>query len=332
MAANPKSDVASESEKTDSVTTSGRKNDTRFHVYHAEARILSGHLKHPIAQPVEFEGHSILSKTRREGHITRSSDGGSLEGLVSFKAGHTRASGSMVQKTDTWGNVHSGWVTLSTSVLEGLNVFEVITADRVVAQVSTEHPVEKGHVPKVTFLGTRFENLRVGGYPVEVQLDLGICGQKPADDRPYLDDVGFLDRVEKGFSGIADATNVPDSLRVAYREKISYIDKLKKGERSKCSKLVCSLVKSIAPIPIPGVEIFGNLILIPDFGTVALGEIEVGIEPGHLDFPEKQVTAIQDDPPSSNYFTLNMINMHLGCIGGGAVTAATARTNGMTRP
>ena len=289
-------------------------------------------MKHPIKQAVDFEGHSILSKTRREGHITRSTDGGSLEGLVSFKAGHTRASGSKVEKTDAWGNVHSGWVTLSTSVLEGLNVFEVITADRVVAQVSTEHPVVDGHVPKVTFLGTRFENLRVGGYPVEVQLDLGICGQKPAGDKPYLEDLGFLDRVEQRFAGIADAASAPESLKDAYKCKIAYIDKLKKGERNGCSKLVCSLVKSIAPIPIPGVEIFGNLILIPDFGTVALGEIEVGIERGHLDFPDKQLASVSDDPPSSNYFTLNMLNMHLGCIGGGAVMAATAKTNGMTRP
>ena len=73
----------------------------------------------------------------------------SLEGLISFKAGHTRASGTKIEKKDLWGNDHSGWVTLSTSVIEGLNVFEVITADRVVAQVSTEHAMEKGHVPKV---------------------------------------------------------------------------------------------------------------------------------------------------------------------------------------
>lgn len=156
----------------------------QYHIYHAEAQILSGHLKHPIKQPIELEGHVILEKTRREGHITRSTNSASMEGLISFKAGHTRASGNKIEKKDPWGDDHSGWVTLSTSVIESLNIFEVLTADRVVAQVSTEHPMKDGHVPKVTFLGTRFENLRIGGYPVELELDLGICGLKPKRTAP----------------------------------------------------------------------------------------------------------------------------------------------------
>jgi len=136
----------------------------RYHVYHAEAHILSGHLEHPIQQPIEHYGNVVLEKTRREGLFTESVGETSVEGLISFKSGHTRVSGSQLRnKTDLWGNDHSGWVTQSTSVLEGFNVVDVITADRVVAQVSTEHPMIYGHVPKVTFLGTRFENLRVAG-------------------------------------------------------------------------------------------------------------------------------------------------------------------------
>ena len=78
---------------------------------------------------------------------------------------------------------HHGWVTLSTSIMEGLNVFEVITADRVVSQVSTEHLPARSpgkdpdHVPRVTFVGSQFKNLRVGGLPVKLTLDLGICGE-----------------------------------------------------------------------------------------------------------------------------------------------------------
>src|SRR5258708_11959979 len=180
MAANPKSPVAPETE------------EERYHVYHAEAQVLSGNLKHPIKQPIEHHARVVLEKTRRDGHIRQSVEETSLEGLISFKAGHTRASGTKIEKKDLWGNDHSGWVTLSTSVIEGLNVFEVITADRMVAQVSTEHALASGHVPKVTFLGTRFENLRVAGYPVQVDLDFTFCGDKPEGDRPDLRDPAFL--------------------------------------------------------------------------------------------------------------------------------------------
>src|ERR1700732_2251601 len=182
MAANPKSPVVSGPVLE------------RYHVYHAEARVLSGNLKHPINKPIEHHGRVVLEKSRRDYHRSETVEAKSLDGLISFKAAHTRASGTRIEKKDLWGKDHSGWVTLSTSVLEGLNVFEVITADRLVAQVSTEHAMENGHVPKVTYLATRFENLREGGYPVQVELDLGICGDKPEGDQPYLDDSGFLDR------------------------------------------------------------------------------------------------------------------------------------------
>jgi hypothetical protein len=327
MATNPKSPVVLQSVRS------------QYHVYHAEAHVLSGNLKHPVDQPIEHKARVVLEKTRRDGHVSQSVAEDTMEGLISFKAGHTRASGTKIEKKDLWGNDHSGWVTLSTSVLEGLNVFEVITVDRVVAQVSTEHPVTDGHVPRVTFLGTRFENFRIGGYPVEVELDLGICGGKPDGDRPYLQDRGFLDRVQRQFNDIAGAKGLPDSLEKQYDAKIAYIDDLKKrangrgkGERNGYSKLQCSLVKSIGPIPIPGVKTFGNVIFIPDFGTVSLAEVEVGIGPSHDGFSDDTRAGSPQGPSDSNYFTLNMLDMHLGCIGGGALVVGSATANGHTRP
>src|SRR6266446_8453717 len=296
----------------------------RYHVYHAEAQVISGSLKHPLKQPIDLRGRAVIEKSRRDDHISQSLKATSLEGLISFAAAYTRASGSKIEKKDVWGNDHSGWVTLSTSVIEGLNVFEVITADRMVAQVSTEHALTSGHVPKVTFLGTRFENLRVAGYPVQIELDFSICGDKPEGDRPYLQDRDFLDRVKRQLDSVAGAKGLPEGLEKQYDAKIAYIDDLKKrangrakGERNGYPKLECSLVKSIGPIPIPGVKTFGNIIFIPDFGTVSLAEVEVGIQPSHDGFSDKARGGSPQEPRDSNYFTLNMLNMHLGCIGGG---------------
>jgi hypothetical protein len=328
MAANPKSPVAPGPVLE------------RYHVYHAEAHVLSGNLKHPVDQPIEHHGRVVLEKSRRDDHMSESIKEKSLEGLISFKAGHTRVSGTQLKdKKDLWGNDHSGWVTLSTSVIEGLNVFEVITADRMVAQVSTEHALRSGHVPRVTFLGTRFENLRVAGYPVQIELDFTICGDRPEGDRPYLQDRGFLDRVQRQLDNVAGAKGLPESLEKQYDAKIAHIDDLKKrangrakGERNGYPKLECSLVKSIGPIPIPGVKTFGNIIFIPDFGTVSLAEVEVGIAPSHDGFSDKTRAGSPQEPRDSNYFTLNMLNMHLGCIGGGTVAAGTVTANGHTHP
>ena len=131
--------------------------ETPSHDYHAAAHVLSGALQRPIEQKIEQHAPVTL-KDRRGGHLTRFAEEVSIEGLITFAKGHTRVSGARSLK-------NNGWVTLSTSILEGLNVFEIITADRVVSQVSTDHPYKDGHFPHVTFLGTQFTNLQVSGFP-----------------------------------------------------------------------------------------------------------------------------------------------------------------------
>ncbi len=130
-----------------------------------------------------------------------------------------------------------------------------------------------------------------------------------------------------------------ETLEKQYDAKIAHIDYLKKrangrakGERNGYSKLECSLVKSIGPIPIPGVRTFGNIIFIPDFGTVSLAEVEVGIDAGYDGFSNRTGGVSAETPHDSNYFTLRMLNMHLGCIGGGTVVGASVTANGTGHP
>src|SRR3979411_2284067 len=269
---------------------SSQKNEPPSHEFHADAHVLSGHLQRPIEQKIEQHAPVEL-KGRRSGHLTRLIEDVSIEGLISFKTGLTRVSGSKSTK-------HHGWVTLSTSIMEGLNVFEVITADRMVSQVSTEHPLENGHFPHVTFLGTQFNNLRVSGFPVTLKLNFGICGKKPEGDRSYLRDADFLKSVRKQTESIAKEKDFPEDLKNEYKKRLAEIDELIEGGIGGHEpKVICSIVESIGEIPIPGIRSFGHVLVIPDFGTVSLGEIEVG---------EKKY-----DPTGkpSNYFELATIKM-----------------------
>jgi hypothetical protein len=286
------------------------------HDYHAEAHVLSGHLQRPIEQKIERHAPVTLND-RRGGHLTRFAEEVSIEGLITFTKGHTRVSGARSLK-------NNGWVTLSTSILEGLNVFEIITADRLVSQVSTDHPYKDGHVPHVTFLGTQFTNLRVGGFPVALTLNLGICGDRPANDRSYLQDAKFLSGVKAQTEKIARANGLPKELKDQYDEKLTYINKListSSADDQGCHEpITCSLVQSIGEIPIPGVQIFGHILVIPEFGAVALGEVEVG----------EKVYEPKERP--NTYFELTGIKMKLGCVGHGTASAATATANGRHNP
>jgi len=289
---------------------------TPSHDYHAEAHVLSGHLRRPVEQKIEQHA-PVAIQDRRGGHLTRLAEEVSIEGLISFTKGKTRVSGSRSLKTN-------GWVTLSTSILEGLNVFEIITADRIVSQVSTEHPFENGHVPHVTFLGTKFTNLQVSGFPLKLTLDFGICGKKPDGDSSYLEDPGFLNGVKAQAERISKADGLPKEIKDQYHERLTRIDDLIRscndGKQSRREPITCSLVQSIGEIPIPGVQSFGHILMIPEFGIVSLGEVEVG----------ERVYDPSDRP--NPYFELTCVKMRMGCVGHGTALAATATANGAHKP
>lgn len=291
------------------------------HDFHAEAHVLSGHLQRPINQKIEPQAPITLND-RRGGHFSRRADFVSIEGLISFTKGETRVSGARSLK-------NNGWVTLSTSIVEDLKVFEIITADRLVSQVSTDHPYKDGHVPHVTFLGTQFKNLRVGGFEPVLKLNLGICGDRPTGGKSYFQDPTFLRGVKDQTEKIAKASGLPKELKEQYDEKLAYLKKLisagdagdkAAGEAGSHEPITCSLVQSIGEIPIPGVQTFGHILVIPEFGTVALGEIEVS----------EKIYEKSERPCVS--FELTSIKMKLGCVGDGAASAAAVTANGRTKP
>lgn len=286
-----------------------------FHEFHAHAHLLKGELIHPVKRIIKLPSELTL-KGLKGGHHSKFAHDVNIDGLIHLRKGHTRVSGGGTLK-------HKGWITLGTSVIEGLNVFEVVAADRVVSQVSTEHAWDNGHFPSVTFLGSHFDNLRINGYELELTLNLGIVGDKPANDTSYLQDAKFLQAARAQIAKIAGATGLPEKLQSEYAKKLADIDALIAGDKNPDLKATCSLVQSIDnanKIPAPGIRALGHLLVIPEFGWVALGEIEVG---------QKKYPRI--DRPCV-HFDLGMVQIHLGCIGGGSVTGAGSGTNGIHHP
>jgi hypothetical protein len=291
--------------------------DKHYHDFHAKAHLLKGELKHPVKRVIKLPSELTL-KGRKGGHQAKFAHDVNIDGLIHLQKGHTRVSGGGTLK-------HKGWITLATSVLEGLNVFEVVAADRVVSQVSTEHEFdpELGHIPSVTFLGSHFDNLRINGYPLGLTLNLGIVGSKPPNDESYLHETTFLQAARAQIVKIAGASGLPKDLQSEYAGRLDAIDKLLAGDKDPHLKATCSLVQSIDnanTIPVPGIRPLGHVLVIPEFGWVALGEVEVG-----------QTKYARIKEPCVD-FGLTMLKMILGCIGGGGVTGGGAGTNGAHHP
>lgn len=273
----------------------------RTHKYHSEASALKGHLRLPVSQEIEPQVHTKLPETG--GYLTQRAEIYRLESVISFRAAYTHVGGNRSDKPG------GGWNTLTTTVVEGLNVLEVVTADRVVGQMITDHPLD-GFVPSISFLGTRFENLRIAGHPIELEFDQGIFGPKPVNDLPYTHDAGFVSRVSRQYDRIRQNKNLPDALQERYNRLSSTLGDSEEVE--------CSLINQAAGlIPGPG-TIFGNVITIPGFGTITLAKLTVKHEDPH------EKTKV----PKKTTFTLTMIDCELGCAASGKVPIGNGTSNG----
>ena len=266
------------------------------HIFHAHAYVLDAAMEQPVRD-----------KTGRQGLVELPPDGKyqfqsalpfQLFGVLSYRSGYTQVAGHKSLKGP-------GHTTLTTSVVEDLNVLDVVTADRVVGQISTEHPLD-GTVPSVTFLGTRFVNLRIGGHKVDVDTDLHILGPKPPKDKSYLEDAGVLMRMSQQYAKIRKTKDLPDWAQDHFGRDNGLVPS--EGRAS------CSLVKAVHGAP--GVS-FGHVIDVPNFGKIFLGELSV-----------HRKSAQNKDEDDAYHFRLTMMRLEMGCLGTGTAKIAAMDTNG----
>jgi hypothetical protein len=269
------------------------------HTYYAAANVLTADITEPIRE--EVKPRAYVKLPTNGGYEFKKSDTYRLEGIISYESGYTQVAGHPSTKLD-------GFTTLATSVLEGLNILDVVTADRVVAQLSTVHPVYgSGQVPSVTFLGTRFDNLRIAGHKVEIDRTLDILGPNPVNDESYFENSSVLNRISKQYENIATARNLPDWASREYPRGRAALN----GNNT----LECSVVNQVEGGP--GTS-FGHIIDLPHFGRIFLGELKIEREPGN---PSKGIY-------DSYKFSLTMVRVKMGCIGTGNSSGSTATSNG----
>jgi hypothetical protein len=275
----------------------------RTHTFNAEAKVMEGSLRQPLIQKLPTQARAALDSLG--GYSAQHTTDYRMEGLISFKTGHSQVAGNMSTKPG------HGWSTLVTTVIEDLNILQVVTADRVVGQIITEHPLD-GYVPSISFLGTRFENLRVAGHPVHLDLNLELFGPKPAGDAPYIKEPGFLSHVSSQYDRILQTTALPDDVRGQYNQHSASLGKTESIE--------CSLVNQ-ATGSHPG-HSFGHMIRIPEFGTITLAKLKI----------TQEDPSPQTGVPMKTTVTLTMVDLKLGCVIDADIPIGTGSSNGTTWP
>lgn len=280
---------------------------TRVHYHHADGVALGGTIEHPFQESIPVQASLSLPPTG--GHISLQVGRFEYRDIVSYSSAHVHVAGKAMHRDGPW-------TTLVTTTVEDLNLLEVVKAKRVVARISTEHPAE-GYHPTVSFIGTEFEGLRIGGCDVSVDLDVNFCktgkdGRHP--ERSCTDDDAFLERVNQQRKVFIDEKKRLEKARNKVSDFVTrHASDYSDGKHRKSGHLLCSLVRKItvdeSQKQFAGKGL-GHILHVPDFGKVYLGELIV----------------------SHGHFQLIMLRFELGCPVVGTTGVVVARVNGSTDP
>jgi len=346
------------------------KDNLNSHYFHAEAHALSGKLQRPFEQQikkqafVKLEGESeklllegdqkpLNEKKEQENYLSQHAKNFRLEGIISYSAAHTQVSGHRSKKDPR------AFVTLATSSVENLNVLNVVTADRVVGQISTTHFPDQ-YSPHVTFLGTHFENLRIARHKTVPVVNLAFAGKPPVGKDAYYPteatkETGLMASAERLYRKLrGDFEKVKEELGQERLQRLDADDswfskqyhkfsdfnygqlqqeakdaaaksaKASNGNGGKWEGVTCSLVEQveIENIEIPVKDAPKPIVIPPPahcFGHV-------------IHVPDFGTIFLAELKVNHNSFHLTMIRLELGCIADGSASIATCNVNGGHKP
>jgi hypothetical protein len=124
-----------------------------FYSFRADANALGGFLEEPFHKVIPTLAPVSLPAVG--GFATARSEAFNLDEIVSCSSAYSRVSG-------TEHHADGSISILTTAVVEDLNLLEVVTAERVVAQVSISIPAGSSEF-QISLTGSRFEGLRLAG-------------------------------------------------------------------------------------------------------------------------------------------------------------------------
>ncbi|MGH9377309.1 MAG: choice-of-anchor P family protein [Terriglobia bacterium] len=211
--------------------------EKRF-LFHAQATGVSGQITLPFNDLIEAQAATALPQTG--GYSTSRVENFSYKQIVSFRSATTQTTGSYSAKDEAYN-------TLVTATIEKLNILDQVTADLVVAHLTSKHP-KAGGQPSIIPLGSHFENLRIAGRQVDVQVDAETFSKLDTYDHVCARLQEDKDWRRELLQGQEDLTIPPPQ-----------------------NTLLCSIVRSIRPDS-SDLKPVGCAIHVPNFGAVYLGE------------------------------------------------------------
>jgi hypothetical protein len=265
-------------------------------LYHAHASALGGAITRPVVQPINAPAVSVL--TASGGYQSTVVDGYRLENILSFSKAVTQVSGSKGS------NAYNAFASVE---IEGLNIENEVTADRIVGKLSTTTPFD-GDMPEFSVGGCQFINLRIGGVLIEPVLAIDLYTRL---NKLSTLDAAWADPKNKDYNDLRTAVRqwyLPQA-EIDKEEKDPNAYPIKPQEKTRDGMIRCSLIKEFSG-SLAHVTRTGMMLQLPNFGKIIIGEMFIGKYTRRL----------------------NMIRMQLGSPVEGDGTVGNLDLNGITYP
>ncbi|SRR5258708_17784833 len=276
-----------------------------MYLYHADALAIGGTLVRPIPQVIE--SRAACSLPTAGGTSSCRVEKFSLNGLISFDMAQCDLAGGVEIK-----NGVPLCVTRVSVVIEGLNILNMVMADRIVARLASEHgPNDKE--PKIITTGCHYDGLRIAGHPVEVETAHNLYSDMPtfADwQKAWTSkNKATRKRVQDCMIG-STLPSAPAKTDPQHLQDVHRAVREQGKARDLRQTVLSSFVSKVTGIAGSEIDNWGPIIVVPQFGTIYLGEVIVS--------------------PSQR--RVNMMRLELGSPDGGSFNLGSGSSNGTTIP
>lgn len=263
-------------------------NQERRFLYHAEAVGVAGTVTFPQAETIPAQAVAGLPVT---GGVSRATISRFRHGsYVTFEEARSEAHGFYHAEAGTY-------TTLVITTIEKLNIFDVVTADRVVARISSSHPKHGGQA-SITLVGSHFDNLKIAGCPINPDLAVD-----------WFDDANTYTKVQEAYRADGQIRWMLEQDYPAHLVEARAEGSPVHTATNPSPTIGCSLVRNRESLS-GEIKYQDGGFYVPDVGTIHLGELFV----------------------NENERQLTMVRAELGCPVKSTIAACSVRGNGAIYP
>jgi hypothetical protein len=241
-----------------------------FIKFHAGGKAFSAIFERPVPVHVPVQASVDLPTIGGHGHARV--DDFEVPRLAKFKSAHSHVSGGYQDENTA--------TSQATTTVLGINILDVITADRITARLTSEHKRD-AEEPHILAFGSMFENLRIAGYEFKIKLKHELLQENET----------FEKLAKKVATGKKSNKNGRTQNKVALCTLVEEIETDFPGLTAEDKK------KHVVKIPHFGTITFAELLFTPGTKTLTMLRFDLGSPDGGIGIVTEAVVNGPQYPP-----------------------------------